>query len=111
MSRTEATAVGSAVCETYQALIDDCANARRQWNERRAEISELGLRGKGIDNELLGLQARFAKSYAMVRNHVCDCGSCQLASGADDASRHEGDAPVVTEFHASFVSGSRFSHV
>ena len=110
MSRAQATAVDNAICETYQALIDDCVNARRQWNERRAEISELGLRGKGIDNELRCLQARFAKSYAMVRNHVRDCSSCQLASGADDASRHEGDAHVVTEFHASLFSGSHFSH-
>jgi hypothetical protein len=103
--------IENAVCETYQGLLKDCENARKQWNERRVEISELGLRGKGIDNELRCLQARFAKSYAMVRNHVCDCDSCQLASGADHGSPVESDAPVVPGFHLSLFSGSHFSHV
>jgi hypothetical protein len=103
--------IENAVCETHQGLLEDCENARKQWNERRVEISELGVRGKGIDNELRCLQARFAKSYAMVRNHVRDCDSCQLASGADHASPVESDAPVVPGFHLSLFSGSHFSHV
>jgi hypothetical protein len=105
------TALENAICETYQGLVDDCENARNQWNERRTEISELGLRGNGIDNELRRLQARFAKSYAMVRNHLRDCDSCQLASGTDHASYHESDAHVLPGFRVSLLSGSHFSHV
>lgn len=103
--------VENAICDTYQGLVDDCENARKQWNERRAEISEIRLRGKGIDNELRCLQARFAKSYAMVRHHVRDCDSCQLASGTDHASHHESDAHVLPGFRVSLLSGSHLSHV
>jgi hypothetical protein len=103
--------IENAVCETHQGLLKDCENAQKQWNERRVEISELGLRGKGIDNELRSLQARFAKSYAMVRNHLRDCDRCQLASGADHASPVESDALVVPGFRLSLFSGSHFSHV
>lgn len=103
--------IENAVCDTCQGLLKDCEDARNQWNERRVEISELGLRGKGIDNELRCVQARFAKSYTLVRNHVRDCDSCQLASGADHASALESDAHVVPGFHLPLSSGSHFSHV
>jgi len=93
--------VDTQVCETYQGLLEDCEIARQEWNERRAEISELGLRGKGIDDELRRLQAKFAKSYAMVGNHLRDCGSCESARGTDHASDDESHARVFTAFGSS----------
>jgi|ERR1700758_812868 hypothetical protein len=99
-------AVERAICETYEALTEHCSNARKEWNERRAEISELGLRGKGIDDELRCLQARFAKSCAMVRNHLRDCDSCKSSRRTDERSRHESHAGIFPEFRFSLFSGS-----
>jgi hypothetical protein len=94
-------AVDKAVCETYQGLLEDCETARNRWNKRRAEISELGLRGKGIDNELLRLQANFAKSCALVRNHLHDCDSCQSAGRTDYVAGDESHGYVLPEFRVS----------
>jgi hypothetical protein len=99
--------IDTQVCETYQGLLEDCENARQEWNERRAEISELGLRGKGIDDELRRLQAKFAKSYAMVGNHLRGCGSCQSARGTDHPSDDESHARVFTLFRGSGFSSAQ----
>jgi hypothetical protein len=103
-------AVETQGCETYQGLLEDCETARDEWNERRAEISARGLRGKGIDDELRCLQARFAKSYAMAGNHLRDCGSCQSARGTDYASGDEGRSHVFAAFRDSIFSGVHVSH-
>lgn len=101
--------VDTQVCETYQGLLEDCEIARQEWNERRAEISELGLRGKGIDDELRRSQARFAKSYALVGNHLRVCSRCQSERGTDHASDDESHARVFTAFgSAGSVSAQLF---
>ena len=103
-------AVETQVCETYQRLLEDYEAARNEWNERRAEISELGLRGKGTDNELRCLQAKFAKSYAMARHHLRDCGSCQSAGRTDYASGDESRANVLPQFGDAIFSSTHLSH-
>lgn len=102
-------AVDTQVCETYQGLLEECEIARSEWNERRAEISELGLRGKGIDDELRCLQARFAKSYAMAGNHLRDCGRCQFAGRTDHAAGDESDGHVFYAHRDSSFSSAEFS--
>ncbi len=102
-------AVDTQVCETYQGLLEECETARREWNEQRAAISELGLRGKGIDDELRWLQARFAKSYAMARNHLRDCGRCQSAGGTDHAAGDESHGHVFCAYCDSSFSSAEFS--
>jgi hypothetical protein len=76
--------VRTAVCDTYEELFEECNAARKNWNQRRAEIAELSLRGKEIDDELRCLQARFAKSYALVCNHLRDCELCESSRGAGE---------------------------
>ena len=76
-------ATETGTCETHAGLLEDFEVARDEWNARRTEISNSGLRGKRIDDELRCLQARFAKSYALVLNHLRDCRSCEPSRGAD----------------------------
>lgn len=96
-----AATVENQLCDTYQRLSEQCQAAREAWNRRRAEISDLGLRGKGIDNELRRLQAGFAKSYAVVRNHVRECDSCQSARGTNHVAGREGYGFVVPGFRVA----------
>jgi hypothetical protein len=96
-----AAAVENSICETYQGLLEDCQAARDAWNKRRAEISELGLRGKGIDNELRRLQAGFARSHALVGNHLHDCDGCQSTRGTHDVAGDEGYGFVVPRLRVS----------
>ena len=96
----------AATCETHQGLLDECNAARNEWNSRRAEISKLGLRGKKIDNELMRLQAKFAKSYAMVRGHLRGCECCQSARGTYDLARYQDHDRVAPELHIPLFSGT-----
>jgi hypothetical protein len=100
----------AAVCETHQGLHDECNRARDEWNRRRAEISKVGLKGKKIDNELMRLQAKFAKSYAMVRNHLRGCECCQSARGTYDTARYQDVGRVVPELHIPLFSGTHQLH-
>jgi hypothetical protein len=100
----------TSTCETHQGLLDECNAAQSEWNTRRREISKLGLRGKKIDNELMRLQAKFAKSYAMVRNHLRGCECCQSARGTYDIARYQDAGRVLPELHIPLFSGVHQLH-
>jgi hypothetical protein len=102
-------AVETRTCETYDGLIEDCEIARKAWNERRTEISNLGLRGKRIDDELLCLQAKFAKSYALVRNHLHGCRCCESAGRTRHDSGHEGNGGFLSQFRLALFPGAHYS--
>ena len=99
-----------STCETHQGLLDECNAAQIEWSSRRREISKLGLRGKKIDNELMRLQAKFAKSYAMVRNHLRGCECCQSARGTYDIARYQDTVRVVPDLHIPLFSGTHQLH-
>lgn len=100
----------AATCETHQGLLEECNAARSEWNARRAEITKSGLRGKKIDNELMRLQAKFAKSYAMVRNHLRGCDGCQSARGTYDFAGRQ-DAPrLVPELRVPLFTRAHHVH-
>ncbi len=101
----------TAVCNSYEGLLEECENARKNWNEQRVAIFELGLRGKEIDDELRCLQAKFAKSYALVCNHLRDCKLCESARGTSDLSGSEGHGHGGATFRLSLSSGLLFSGV
>jgi hypothetical protein len=100
----------ATTCETHQGLLDECNVARTEWNARRAEITKLGLKGKKIDNELMRLQAKFAKSYAMVRNHLRGCECCQSARGTYDGARHQDTGRFIPELRIPLFSGTHQLH-
>jgi len=100
----------TSTCETHQGFLDECNAAQIEWNTRRREISKLGLRGKKIDNELMRLQAKFAKSYAMVRNHLRGCECCQSARGTYDIARYQDAGRVLPELHIPLFSGVHQLH-
>ena len=68
------------VCTQYEKLLEEGSTALDIWNRRRAQISESRLRGQNIGDELLRLQANYAKAYTVLRNHAHSCPQCQLAS-------------------------------
>jgi hypothetical protein len=98
-------AVQAAVCATFEGLLAECERARKDWSEQREAIFQLGLRGKEMDDQLRCLQARFAKSYALVRNHLCDCELCKSSRGASDSSGSEGYVHRRTSFRLPLSAG------
>jgi hypothetical protein len=68
------------LCADYQRLLTECQLALTNWNTGRAEIQHSGRRGKDADNELLTLQANFAKAWALLQYHERDCEVCKVIS-------------------------------
>ena len=75
--------IRTTVCREYQRLLEDCQSALEIWDEHRAEACESGLIGKEAGDELLRLQAKFARAYAVLQRHSQDCLLCQLASNME----------------------------
>jgi hypothetical protein len=75
--------VKTGVCTEYERLLKECQNASKIWNEQRAEIYSLRLRGKKVEDELRRLQAQYARAYSMLQKHTHDCALCQFVSGIE----------------------------
>jgi len=89
--------VETAVCIEYQRLLADCQRALEIWDEHRAEVCQSRLRGKEAGDELLRLQAKYARAYTVLQRHANNCLLCQLVS------RIEGQ---VSENHSDALSGN-----
>lgn len=76
----------TAVCSDYERLLVKCQAAFQNWSEHRQEICDTHLSGKVVGNELLRLQADYAKAYSVLDRHIHDCVLCQLVS---KLGRHE----------------------
>jgi hypothetical protein len=77
---TKQLSIETMVCSEYQKLLEETGGARDIWEKRRAEICRSRLVGKEAGDELLRLQANYARAYTRLRKHVQDCHRCQLVS-------------------------------
>ena len=67
----------TTVCSEYQRLLEESQRALEIWNERRAEVLHSRLITMEAGDELVGLQAKFARAYTVLQNHVHNCTLCQ----------------------------------
>ncbi len=81
---SEQLSVKTMVCGEYQRLLEECQSALEIWNEHRAEICQSRPIGKKAGDELLRLQAKYARAYAILRNHLSNCPRCELVSRIKD---------------------------
>jgi hypothetical protein len=72
--------LNAAACFEHQKLLEECNTALDIWNQRRAEVCESPSSGKKKGDELLRLQAKYAKAYTVLQNHIHGCPQCQLVS-------------------------------
>jgi hypothetical protein len=72
--------VEGMVCSGYQRLLEESQSALEAWHEHRAEICRSRLIGKEAGDELLRLQAKYARAYTILQKHVHNCLRCQLVS-------------------------------
>jgi hypothetical protein len=70
--------VKTGICERYQTLLEECERALAIWNELRAKVVQSRLVGKEAGDELLRLQAKYARAYTLLQNHSHSCTFCQL---------------------------------
>lgn len=70
----------TAVCNEYERLLTACQNALESWRSRREEIARSHFRGKPASDELLRLQANYAKAYSQLEKHEENCETCRFVS-------------------------------
>lgn len=71
--------VETAVCTEHQRLSAECQRALEIWNEHRAEFCQFRFMGREAGDELVRLQAKYARAYTVLQNHERNCSLCQLA--------------------------------
>jgi hypothetical protein len=70
----------TTVCTEYQRLLEACVSAREIWKEHRARICRSRLVGKTTGDELLQLQAKYARAYYVLQDHAQKCLRCRSVS-------------------------------
>ena len=75
--------INTTICSEYQKLLEECESALEIWDEHRAEVCESRLVGREAGDELLRLQAKYARAYTVLQRHERNCLLCQLMSGAE----------------------------
>src|SRR5713226_6279082 len=84
MSMSHPQYVKTGICEKYQTLLEECERALAIWNEHRAEIAKSPLIAKEAGDELLRLQAKYARAYTVLQNHSHVCSFCQLVKRLEE---------------------------
>jgi len=76
----EGVSFKTAVCSEYERLLAECQRALESWRNRRDEIARLHLQGKTAGDELLRLQADYAKAHVRLERHEDNCEICRFVS-------------------------------
>jgi hypothetical protein len=70
----------TAICTDYENLLFACRKALEEWRTRREEVATQGFVDKHISDELLRLQANYARAYARLESHDTHCELCRFVS-------------------------------
>jgi hypothetical protein len=70
----------NVICTEYETLLILSQRALESWRNRREEFTRLGMRDKKTADELLRLQANYAKVYSRLMLHEDDCEICGFVS-------------------------------
>lgn len=84
--------ISTTICSEYQKLLEECQCALEVLNDHRAEVCNSGVVGKEAGDELLRLQAKFARAYAVLQHHTHHCLLCELTAhieGSDYENRSD----------------------
>jgi len=72
--------VNTSFCSEHQRLLEESQSALEIWNAHRAEYCQFRFIGREAGDELLRLQAKYARAYTVLQNHERNCSLCQLVS-------------------------------
>jgi hypothetical protein len=79
----------TAFCSNYERLLCVCVQSLNAWRNLREEIADSSLTSKEEGDELIRLQADYAKAYSRLEKHKDNCELCHFVSkisGRNEAS-------------------------
>ena len=81
--------IETAICAEHQRLLEECERALEILNEHRAEFCGFRSVERKAGDELLRLQAKYARAYTVLQNHKRHCLVCQLVSNVEGRDSEE----------------------
>jgi hypothetical protein len=70
----------TAICTDYETLLYACQKALENWRVRREEVATLGYASKTTADQLVRLQADYARAYSHLESHDDRCELCRFVS-------------------------------
>jgi hypothetical protein len=70
----------TAFCSNYERLLCACVQSLNAWRNLREEIANSSLTSKEAGDELIRLQADYAKAYSRLEKHKDNCELCHFVS-------------------------------
>jgi hypothetical protein len=70
----------TAICTDYENLLFACQRALESWRARREAATTNGFASKKTADDLLRLQADYARAYSRLESHEEKCELCRFVS-------------------------------
>ena len=83
----------TAICTDYENLLFACQKALEDLRSRREAVAAQGFVNKQTADELVRLQANYARAYSRLESHDDDCGLCRFVSKI--GARHYSDVSTM----------------
>jgi len=91
----------TAFCSNYERLLCVCVQSLNGWRNLREEIANSGLRSKEAGDELMCLQADYAKAYSRLEKHIENCELCHFVSKISGRNNASLSTAVMDKKHSA----------
>ncbi|HET6932786.1 MAG TPA: hypothetical protein VFI45_20845, partial [Candidatus Acidoferrum sp.] len=91
----------TAFCSTYERLLCACVQSLDAWKNLREEIANSGLRRKEAGDELIRLQADYARAYSRLEKHKDSCELCRFVSKVSGRAEASLSVAVMDRKHSA----------
>jgi hypothetical protein len=91
----------TAFCTEYERLLCVCVQSLDTWKNRREEIANSVLRRWEAGDELLRLQADYAKAYSRLEKHIDNCALCHFVSKISGRNYASLSTAVIDKKHSA----------
>lgn len=91
----------TAFCSTYERLLCACAQSLDVWRDLREEIASSGLQNQEAGDELIRLQANYAKAYSRLEKHRGSCELCRFVSKISGRTEASLSVAVLDKKHSA----------
>jgi hypothetical protein len=91
----------TAFCTEYERLLCVCVQSLDAWKNRREEIANSVVRSWEAGDELMRLQADYAKAYSRLEKHIDDCELCHFLSKISGRKNASLSTAVMDKKHSA----------
>jgi hypothetical protein len=91
----------TAFCSEYERLLGVCLQSLNAWRNRREAIGNFALRSKELGDELMRLQADYARAYLRLEKHKDNCEVCHCVSKISGRSDARISTAVMEKKHSA----------